>query len=357
MKYPCMSIDVEKIRHNAVTVSRLLAASGLRFVAVNKATCGHPEVARAMLEGDPLAVADSRIENLRRLRESGYKGETVLLRAPSPSRCAEAVEVVDTSLVSEVAIAAALGEAARARGKEHKVILMVDLGDRREGVLPEDTPDVARAVASILGVRLAGIGTNLACYGAVIPTREKMEELLEVKEKVEEAVGFPLERVSGGNSANIPLVLRGEMPRGITELRLGESVILGTEAAERTLIPGCFGDAFTLHAEAIEVITKPSMPSGKIGQDAFGEVPVFVDRGNRKRAILAIGRQDVDPDGLTPIDKGVTVLGASSDHLICDVEDAEEDVKVGSVLSFVPNYSALLRLATSPYVEKVVKKP
>lgn len=355
MRYPFMSIDVQKIMHNAATVSRLLAPSGLRFVAVNKSTCGHPEVARAMLAGNPVGVGDSRIENLRRLRESGYRGETVLLRAPSPSRCAEAVEVTDTSLISEPTIARALGDAARARGKTHNVILMVDMGDRREGVLPGDAPGVAKAISSLPGIRLIGIGTNLACYGAVIPTRDKMEALLEVKESVEKAVGFPLERVSGGNSANIPLVMRGEMPRGITELRLGESVLLGTEAAERTLIPGCHRDAFTVHAEVIELIRKPSLPSGKIGQDAFGAVPVIVDRGVRRRAILAIGRQDVDPDGITPVDEGVTVIGASSDHLICDVEDAGDRVKVGSVLSFIPNYGALLRLATSPYVEKVVK--
>ncbi len=178
--------------------------------------------------------------------------------------------------------------------------------------------------------------------------------LLEIKKRVEGAVGFPLERVSGGNSANMPLVMRGEMPRGITELRLGESVLLGTEAVERALIPGCHRDAFAVHAEVIEVVRKPSLPSGKIGQDAFGVVPVFVDKGVRRRAILAIGRQDVDPGGLTPVDEGVTIVGASSDHMICDVEDAGERVKVGSVLSFVPDYSALLRLSTSPYVEKVV---
>lgn len=354
MKYPSMSIDVGKLRHNAVTVSRLLAAQGLGFVGVNKATCGHPDVAKAILAGGPLALADSRVENLRRLREWGFEGETVLLRAPSPSRCAEAVEVADTSLVSEVSIAAPLGEAARRHGKRHNVILMVDLGDRREGVLPGDAPETARQMASLPGVKLIGVGTNLACYGAVIPTREKMEMLLEIKKRVEGAVGFPLERVSGGNSANMPLVMRGEMPRGITELRLGESVLLGTEAVERALIPGCHRDAFAVHAEVIEVVRKPSLPSGKIGQDAFGVVPVFVDKGVRRRAILAIGRQDVDPGGLTPVDEGVTIVGASSDHMICDVEDAGERVKVGSVLSFVPDYSALLRLSTSPYVEKVV---
>jgi len=51
---------------------------------------------------------------------------------------------------------------------------------------------------------------------------------------------------------------------------------------------------------------------------------------------------------------GISVLGGSSDHLILDVEDAAENVKVGDELEFWPGYGALLALSTSPYVQKVV---
>ena len=172
-----------------------------------------------------------------------------------------------------------------------------------KGVTAERAPEVAYAMEQVRGICLAGIGTNLACYGGVIPTVKTMELLLEVKEKVERRLGRRLERVSGGTSANLKMVLEQQMPPGITELRIGEGILLGNEAVCREAIPGCYADAFLLKAEVIEVQKKPSKPIGEIGQDAFGNVPYFEDRGIRRRALLALGRQDVDPEGLIPLSR------------------------------------------------------
>jgi Predicted amino acid racemase len=98
---------------------------------------------------------------------------------------------------------------------------------------------------------------------------------------------------------------------------------------------------------------KPSKPIGTIGADAFGKVPVFEDRGRRLRAIAAVGKQDAKIDGLAPLDPGVTVLGASSDHLTLDVEDCPTRPVLGGVMRFTLDYGAMLALTTSPYVEKV----
>ncbi len=353
--YPVLTIDADKIGHNAWVVSSLLGRQGMRLVGVAKGVMGHPAVARAMVDGGAAAIGDSRTETLRKLRALGYEGETILLRAPSPSRAMEAVQVADTSLNSDVFTVRLLGDAARHIGKRHKVILMVDLGDLREGIMGERVLGAAREMSTVPGIDLVGVGVNLACYGGVVPTREKMEELLSVHKRLEDAVGRPLPVVSGGNSANMPLVLRNEMPVGVTELRIGESILLGTEAVERTAVPDCHLDAFELAAEVIEVAQKPSVPIGKVGQNAFGVVPTFEDRGRRRRAICAVGRQDVDPDSMRPTNPGIVILGASSDHLICDVEDADKAVRTGDILSFIPGYGTLLRAATSPFVAKVVK--
>jgi predicted amino acid racemase len=351
VRYPAMYINAGKLEDNARVISGMLQKQGARLVGVAKGTLAHPAVVEAMLDGGAAAIGDSRVENLRRLREQGYPGETVLLRAPSPSRLGEAVQVADVSLSSDPLTARLLGEAAARLGKRHKVVLMVDLGDLREGVLAEEAASVAVEMARTAGIELVGVGTNLACYGGVIPTREKMETLLEVKRAVEVSTGSPLARVSGGNSANMMMLMQGDMPRGITELRIGESILLGTEAIERRPVPGCHQDAFVVAAEIIEVARKPSVPFGRIGQNAFGVVPTFMDRGTRRRAILAIGRQDVDPDSLRPREAGVEIVGASSDHLLCDVEDADKSLAPGRVLTFVPGYSALLRASTSPFVQ------
>lgn len=354
MTYPLLVIDPQKIEHNTGQIAALLAKEGLRLVGVAKGAAGHQDVVKAMIKGGAAAIGDSRIANLARIRQWGYRGETVLLRAPGLTRCADAVTYADSSLNSEIVTVRRLGESAVKMGQKHKVILMVDLGDLREGVPLGQAPGLAGEMAQVPGIHLAGIGTNLACYGGVIPTGEAMELLLQVKEKVERRLGRRLERVSGGTSANLKMVLEQKMPPGITELRIGEGILLGKESVYREPIPGCCDDAFLLRAEVIEVQKKPSRPTGEIGQDAFGNVPHFKDRGIRKRALLAAGRQDVDPGGLIPLTPGIEILGASSDHLICDVEEAVFPVRTGTILEFRLTYSALLRASVSPYVAKKV---
>ena len=354
MSYPLLTIDSGKIERNTGRVALLLQKQGMRLVAVAKGTAAHLAVVEAMIRGGAAAIGDSRIANLARIREWGYRGETVLLRAPGPSQYREAAAHADTSLNSETGTVHRLGEAAIQMGRIHNVILMVDLGDLREGVPAEQAPAAALEMDRIPGIHLAGIGVNLACYGGVIPTVQTMELLLRVKEQVEKRIGRKVEHVSGGTSANLKMAWERQIPPGITELRIGEGILLGKEAVCREDVPGCSGDAFMLKAEVIELQRKPSKPRGEIGQDAFGNVPYFEDRGMRMRALLALGRQDIDPEGLIPLDPGIGILGASSDHLICDVEEAATPVSVGAVLEFKLTYSALLRASTSPYVTKEV---
>ena len=185
MTYPLLTINKAKIEHNTETLSNMLLKQGIRLVGVAKGTCANLAVVEAMISGGADAIGDSRIDNLIKLREWGYKGETVLLRAPGPSQCVQTVMYADTSLNSEVDTVKLLGEAASKTGQMHKVVLMVDLGDLREGVMVEQAPQVAFEMDQTEGIDLVGIGTNLACYGGVIPTVEKMTLLIEVKNAIE----------------------------------------------------------------------------------------------------------------------------------------------------------------------------
>jgi predicted amino acid racemase len=128
--------------------------------------------------------------------------------------------------------------------------------------------------------------------------------------------------------------------------------VLGVSTITREPMLGLHTDALVLSAPVIECAVKPSMPRGTVAQDAFGGKPEFEDRGERRRAICALGRQDAPPTGLRPLDPGVVVLGASSDHLILDVEEMSVPPAVGGAIEFLPNYAATLALFTSPYVLK-----
>ena len=349
---PCIEVDLKKLEQNTRVIVDMAEANGMTVAGVVKACGGEPLVAKGMLRGGVKALADSRLSNLQVLRKAIPEAELWLLRLPQLSEVDELVQVADVVLVSHVETAKALGEAALGAEGTIRIILMVDVGDLREGVWPDEAVDVAKEMALLSGVELAGVGTNLACYGGVIPDEENMKTLLGVGEKVERALGKKLQLVSGGNSANLNLLMEGGMPRGINNLRVGEALLLGCEAARREPIPGAYQDAFTLQAEVIEVAAKPSVPIGTIGQDAFGGVPTFTDEGMRKRIILAVGQQDTVPDGLTPRHEGCRVLGASGDHLIVDVTESDREWKLGEIFSFGINYAALVRGMTSSYVSK-----
>jgi len=354
MSGPQVTIDLDRIERNARTVVSLCAQSGIKVFGVTKGTCGMPQVARAMLRGGVAGIAESRFENIRRLRESGISAPVMLLRSPPVARVEEVVRIVDISLQSELAIIRELSRIAERMGRVHDIILMIDLGDLREGIWPSDLLATVEQVLELKGVRIAGIGTNLGCFGAIMPTEENLGQLVAHAYKIERLAGVSLDWLSGGNSSSLPLLIEGRMPEGINNLRVGEAIIQGgLDTFRDSPWQALELDACRLTSDVIEVKKKPSMPIGRSGYDAFGNQPVFVDEGDRLRAIANIGREDVFLEGLVPLVKGVRVLGGSSDHLLMDVTDAEPPVSVGDRISFRMNYGAMLGAMTSEYVEKI----
>lgn len=347
MTAPRLEVDLDAIAHNARSLVDRLSARGIRVTGVTKASLGSEGVAEALLRGGVTGLGDSRVENLERLRAGGVAAPLTLIRSPMRSQVDAVVRTADCSLNTERIVLEALSTAATAAGVIHDVVLMVELGDLREGIAAADVVDAARTVSAHRGLRLVGLGTNLACQSGVVPSPSNMGRLSSLVEQVEAACGRALSIVSGGNSANLEWALSADDVGRIDELRLGESILLGTEPLYRRPIDGLRTDAFRLVGEVIESQEKPAQPWGALGQAAFGEAAPRHGVGTVRQAIVALGRQDVDPDGLTP-PPGITVLGMSSDHLVLDVGDCE--VSVGDELSFQVGYGALLRAMTSPFV-------
>lgn len=353
MRYPAVRVDTKKLTHNTRLLVKKCGRFGIDVVPVTKVYCGMPEIAKASVAAGVKVLADSRLENIKKLKDIPVP--KMLLRIPMLSQVDEIIDNVDISLNSEYEVIKALSEKAVRKGKVHKIILMVDLGDLREGEWNETAVEYAGRIIDLKGIKLIGIGTNLTCYGAVIPSSENLGLLVSLAEEIESRYGIKLEIISGGNSSSLHLVEKGEIPVRINQLRLGESIVLGNETAYGEKIEGAYDDVFTFAAEIVELKEKPSVPVGETGVDAFGEKPVYTDRGIRKRAILAAGRQDIKPDGIKPRDKAAIVLGASSDHLIIDVSDCSKDYKIGDIMEFDMSYGALLAAFTSEYVNKVIE--
>lgn len=351
--YPALVTDLGKLKHNTKFLRDKCLAQDIEIMTVTKVFCGNKTLAQAMVDAGVTMLADSRVSNLENLKD--IKAEKVLLRLPMISEAAKVVEFVDISLNSELATLKALSQAAGAQGKKHRVILMVDLGDLREGVLPENLMNLFDETLKLSGIEVVGLGVNLTCYGGVMPDANNLGQLVALAKEAEAKFGISLKYISGGNSSSLYLLDKGEMPKEVNLLRLGEAVVLGRETAFGDVIEGTHTDVFTLEVEIIELKEKDSLPKGTIGMDAFGNHPTFEDKGRMLRAILAIGKQDVNPSALIPLDENIEIIGASSDHLLMDFTKAAGKYQVGDTVKFNVEYGALLNLWTSAYIHKEYK--
>jgi len=352
MTAPRLEIDLDKIHSNARTLVERLADRDISITGVTKATLGSPEIANTLLGAGVTAIGDSRIENIERMRRACVPATMILIRSPMISQAKRVVSHADVSFNTELDVISKLSSTARETKRTHGIVLMVELGDLREGIMPSDLENTVRELLRFPNIVLKGIGTNLACRSGISPDARNMAELSALADTIEETFGMTLDIVSGGNSANLMWALSAADTGRINDLRLGESILLGREPLNRQPIDGLHNDAIVLIAEVIEWKIKPSKPWGEIAQTAFGENPPSMERGDIRQAVLAIGRQDVDPCGLQP-PPGIELLGASSDHLIAD--SGSKDVSIGSEMTFQLNYSALVRAMTSPFIAKVLK--
>ena len=345
---PRIEISLPQIRDNARMLSQLYGQKGISLMGVSKAVLGEPSIVKAMVQGGVRFIADSRIENIEKMKAAGISIPFVLLRTPL-SQAESVVRSADISLNTELDTLKKLSYYAKACNKNHQVIVMVELGDLREGVLPCDLSEFMRQTLSLSHIKIIGIGCNLACYGGVKPTDTNMHELSKLFDIIEKEFHLGLTIISGGNSANYEWYKSTKDVGNINNLRLGESILLGLETVNRKTIPGLHTSAFQLVAEVIESKKKPSLPFGEISQDAFGNVPVFQDQGIQQRVIIALGRQDISVSSLKSNNR-VEILGSSSDHIILDSKN--NNLHVGDEVNFNLDYGGLLAAMTSPFIKK-----
>lgn len=366
---PRIELDLDKLRHNTSVIACWCREAGLDLYAVTKGLRGDLPAARACLDGGAVGLADSRLSNLSRLQplrgvNGGSRSVSLrLLREPPPGEAQAAVTLSDSVLCASPEVAEAMARAV-GNGRSYEIHLTVDFGDLREGVMPGDLPGfavdmdrrLARASAEPDPARrahVAGVACNMACFCGVIPSRGHLVQLVDLANDASERLGRRL-KVSAGNTATIPLLLKGErLPPGLDDIRVGEGILLGRESLHREPLPGCHVDALIFRASIIELSVKPSAPTGELAEDAFGHRPTFIDRGRRLRAIVNAGRQDIVPEGLKPVEPGIEVVGASSDHMILDLGDYPGRLRVGDEVGFYVNYASMLQAMTSSDVTKV----
>ena len=259
---PRIEIALSQIRDNTRMLSELYGQKGISLMGVSKAVLGEPSIVEAMIQGGVQFIADSRIENIQKMKMAGISTQLVLLRTPL-SQAESIVKSADISLNTEIETLKKLSHYAKIHNKNHQVIIMVELGDLREGILPCDLSQFIRETLSLPHIKIIGIGSNLACHGGVKPDEINMHQLSKLADALEKEFQVNLEVISGGNSANYDWYKSARDIGRINNLRLGESILLGCETVSRKAIPGLHTQRIPTHCRSDRVQEKTIPPFGR----------------------------------------------------------------------------------------------
>lgn len=342
--YPCVDIKLDGILHNLGILKKVSNDNGMSLALITKMLVGNRKIVRYVIENSDIKIiGDSRVKNLVQFKDLDV--EKWLIRSPMISDVDNVVEYADVSLNSELSVIKALNTAALKKGKKHKVIFMLECGDLREGCYYDEVLEIIKESLNFDGIEIYGIGTNLSCLNDTLPSDENMGRFVDEVERLEKELGFKFKVVSGGASSSINMLFDKKLPAKINNLRMGEGVFLGNVPVYDNDYEGAITDNFRLKAEIIELKEKPSIPD--ICPDENTSV--------RKRAIVALGKQDVYMSGLSCYDPKLKIFGGSSDHIVVDVTDADKEYRVGDIIEFKMDYICLLNVMTSPYIDHIFK--
>jgi predicted amino acid racemase len=350
-----ITLDTKRLKSNFQFLNELFKKHDIQWTIVSKLLSGNKSYLEEVLKLGVDHICDSRISNLKMIKSLAPDVETMYIKPPPKRSIGNVVKYADISMNTEIETIQMLSEEARKQDKIHKIIIMIELGELREGVMREDFVDFYGKVFQMKNIEVVGIGTNLSCLYGVLPNHDKLIQLSLYEQLIEAKFDKHIPYVSGGSSVTIPLIFQNLLPRGINHFRVGETLFLGTDVYNNTTLKGMKSDVFKLYAEIIELIEKPLVPQGEFGTNVEGESFDFDEKLIGKtthRAIIDIGLLDVEEKHIEPVDKNISFVGASSDMLVIDLGASRKKYKVGDLLEFRMDYMGALRVINSKYIEK-----
>lgn len=353
-----IKLDQKKLQHNYNFLQNLFQSRTIEWGVVSKILCGNKLFISELINLGTKEIHDSRISNLKTIKEISPDVQTVYIKPPAKRSISKIVKYADVSFNTEIDTIKMLSEEAGKQNKIHKIIIMIEMGDLREGVMGEDLIQFYGEVLSLPNIEIRGIGTNLNCLSGVMPNQDKLIQLSLYKQLIEAKFNISIPWVSGGTSVAIPLILKNARPMAVNHFRIGEALFFANDLFTGKIIEGMESEVFKLYAEIIEITEKPDIPSGELGENVAGntfETNENHDLGSSSlRAILDIGLLDMQPQYIEPDDENITMIDASSDMLVVDISNSENNYKIGDLISFKIRYMGALYLLNSNYIEKIV---
>jgi len=350
-----ITLNRKKLEHNFRYIDRIFKKNNIKWSVVTKLLCGNKLYIGELLKLNIFQAADSRISNLRTIKSIKPEIETIYIKPPAKHAVSNVVKYADISLNTSISVIKLLSKEAVKQDKIHKIIIMIEMGELREGIMRDDLISFYSEVFELPNIEVIGIGTNLACLYGVLPNNDKLIQLSLYKQLIDATFNKKIPLVSGGASVTIPLIFNRTLPQGINHFRVGETLFLGTDVYHDSTFEKMHNDVFRLFAEIIELIEKPVVPMGEMGTNVQGESAEVNEEDygrTTKRALIDLGLLDIEENQILPLDPDISIVGASSDMIVMDLGDNEKNYKVGDFLEFRMTYLGTVRIMNSKYIEK-----
>jgi ornithine racemase len=346
-----------KLTQNFSYLNQVFQEHGIDWGIVTKLLCGEELFLKEVLALGIKEIHDSRVTNLRIIKNMAPNVQTVYIK-PAPKRSIpDIIEYADVSFQTELEIIKLLSDEAIRQNKIHKVIIMIEMGDLREGVMGDELVNFYENVFELPGINVIGLGANFNCLHGVMPTQDKLIQLSLYKQIIDAKFNIQIPWVSGGTSVTIPLLFNHMMPKGINHFRIGEALFFGLNLFTGDTFEGMTADVFELEAEIIELTEKPMVPMGMLAENPSGEsfeIDESLYGKTSHRAIIDVGLLDINPKYLLPKDENINIIGASSDMLVVELGENEQNYSVGDILHFGLRYMGALSILNSRYIGKEV---
>ncbi len=347
----------ERLKHNYHFLDTLFKKHEIDWAIVTKLMCGNKPFLKEVLDLGIKEVCDSRLSNLKKIKEINPGVQTVFIKPPSKRKIKSVIKYADVSFNSESKIIQLLSEEAVRQKKMHKVTIMVELGDLREGIMGSNLVTFYEKVFNLPNIEIVAIGANLNCLHGVMPSQDKLIIMSLYKKLIEAKFQKQIPFVSGGTSVTLPMLFKKQVPQAVNHFRIGETLYFGNNLVTGKRVKGMKTDVLRLFTEIIEITEKPKVPIGLLAETPSGDMFEIDEQDYGKtsyRAIIDVGLLDISPDFLIPDDPALKVVSASSDMLIVDLGDTDRNYQVGGLISFRLKYMGALGLLNSNYIEKEV---
>lgn len=359
-----LKINTPSIIENIKKLSSVFEKHNKKWSLITKVFSGDIEFLERVLTKEVIeginSVGDSRLTSLKNLKKVNPEMKTIYIKPPAKIYADEIVKYADISLNTSFETIKALNDAAKKQNKIHKIIIMIELGELREGIKRDDIIAFYKKVFNFPNIEVVGLGSNLGCMYGVEPTYDKLLQIALYKELIESKFNRKMEFVSGGSSITLPLLETNNVPKDMNHFRIGEAAFFGTSPLNGEQFLDLSTDTFNFYANIIELDEKKIVPDGIISDANVGHAADYSDEDigeSSYKAILDFGLLDVDIADIETKDKNIKFVGITSDMTVVDIgnnktKEGKIKYKVGDKICFKPNYMAVARLLNSKFIEK-----